>query len=202
MWHCALQTAFYTGRRHNVGRFIEGFTMFLYLSMLESDRNQSKFEIIYTSYKNLMLYQANKILGDLRDTEDVVHDSFLKIIKIIDKIEEPKCPKTRNLIVTIVEGTAIDLYRRRKKIPMLSLDDEYINVPAPRAIDALNEKTDLALAIATLPTRYRQVLLLRYDCGFTDAEVAVILSMSQVNVRKTVQRAKKKLAEILERQEA
>lgn len=185
-----------------MGRFIEGFTMFLYLSMLESDRNQSKFEIIYTSYKNLMLYQANKILGDLRDTEDVVHDSFLKIIKIIDKIEEPKCPKTRNLIVTIVEGTAIDLYRRRKKIPMLSLDDEYINVPAPRAIDALNEKTDLALAIATLPTRYRQVLLLRYDCGFTDAEVAVILSMSQVNVRKTVQRAKKKLAEILERQEA
>lgn len=176
--------------------------MLIYLSMIESDTDKSKFEIIYTSYKNLMLYQANKILGDPRDTEDVVHDSFLKIIKIIDKIEDPKCPKTRNLIVTIVERTAIDLYRRRKKIPMLSMDEKYVNVPGPREIDDLNEKTDLALAIATLPTRYREVLLLRYDSGFTEAEVAVMLSMSQENVHKTIQRAKKKLAEILERQEA
>lgn len=176
--------------------------MLIYLSMIESDSDKSKFEVIYTSYKNLMLYQANQILGNPRDTEDVVHDSFLKIIKIIDKIEAPKCPKTRNLIVTIVERTAIDLYRRKKKIPMLPMDEEYVNVPAPREIDDLNEKTDLALAIATLPTRYREVLLLRYDSGFSDAEVAVILSMSQENVHKTVQRAKKKLAEILERQEA
>ena len=85
---------------------------------------------------------------------------------------------------------------------MLSMDEEYVNVPAPREIDDLNEKTDLALAIATLPARYREVLLLRYDSGFSEAEVAVILSMSQENVHKTIQRAKKKLAEILERQEA
>lgn len=176
--------------------------MLIYLSMLELDSDKSKFEVIYTSYKNLMLYQANKILGDPRDTEDAVHDSFLKIIKIIDKIEDPKCPKTRNLIVTIVERTAIDLYRRRKKISMLSMDEEYVNVPAPREIDDFNEKTDLALAIATLPARYREVLLLRYDSGFSEAEVAVMLSMSQENVHKTIQRAKKKLAEILERQEA
>ena len=64
--------------------------MLIYLAMIESDEDKSKFEIIYTAYKKLMLYQANKILGDINDTEDVVHESFLKIIKIIDKIEE--CP--------------------------------------------------------------------------------------------------------------
>ena len=55
--------------------------MLIYLSMLELDSDKSKFEVIYTSYKNLMLYQANKILGDPLDTEDAVHDSFLKSLK-------------------------------------------------------------------------------------------------------------------------
>ena len=113
-----------------------------------------------------------------------------------------KCPKTRNLVVTIVERTAIDLYRRRQKVPIVAMDEEYINVPEPKDIEDLHDKTDLAAAMAMLPTRYREVLLLRYDSGFTEAEVAVILSMSQENVHKTVQRAKKKLGEILERQEA
>jgi RNA polymerase sigma-70 factor (ECF subfamily) len=176
--------------------------MLIYLAMIDSDADKSKFEIIYNSYKNLMLYQANKILGDTNDTEDVVHESFLKIIKIIDEIEVAKCPKTRNLVVTIVERTAIDLYRRRQKVPIVAMDEEYINVPEPKDIEDLHDKTDLAAAMAMLPTRYREVLLLRYDSGFTEAEVAVILSMSQENVHKTVQRAKKKLGEILERQEA
>lgn len=176
--------------------------MLIYLAMIDSDADKSKFEIIYNSYKNLMLYQANKILGDTNDTEDVVHESFLKIIKIIDEIEVAKCPKTRNLVVTIVERTAIDLYRRRQKVPIVAMDEEYINVPEPKDIEELHGEVDLAAAMAMLPTRYREVLLLRYDSGFTEAEVAVILSMSQENVHKTVQRAKKKLGEILERQEA
>lgn len=176
--------------------------MLIYLAMIDSDADKSKFEIIYNSYKNLMLYQANKILGDTNDTEDVVHESFLKIIKIIDQIEVAKCPKTRNLVVTIVERTAIDLYRRRKKVPIIAMDEEYINVPEPKDIEYLHDKADLSAAMAMLPTRYREVLLLRYDSGFTEAEVAVILSMTQENVHKTVQRAKKKLGEILERQEA
>lgn len=48
--------------------------MLTYSSMIESDEDKSKFEIIYNTYKKLMLYHANKILGDTRDTEDVVHE--------------------------------------------------------------------------------------------------------------------------------
>ena len=174
--------------------------MLIYLAMIESDEDKSKFEIIYTAYKKLMLYQANKILGDINDTEDVVHESFLKIIKIIDKIEEPKCPKTRNLVVTRAERTAIDLYRRRQRRQRIALEEEYMTVPQPRDIDEVHDKMALSAVVAMLPDRYREVLLLRYDCGFSEAEVAAILSMSQENVHKTVQRAKKKLGEIMERQ--
>ena len=47
-----------------------------YVSLIESDDNKTKFEIIYEEYKNLMYYVANQILGDTKDSEDVVHDAF------------------------------------------------------------------------------------------------------------------------------
>ena len=140
--------------------FFGGATMMIYLQIIETDDDRSKFEVIYTSYKNLMLYYAHKILGDVNDTEDVVHESFLKIIRIIDQIEDPKCPKTRNLVITIVERTAIDLYRRRKRFQTVTINENCINVPSPGDIESIHNKIDIAVAIATLPTRYREVLLL------------------------------------------
>ena len=58
--------------------------MLMYLTIIDSKEGQQKFEFIYNRYKKLMFYIANKILGDTRDSEDTVHDAFLKIIEIID----------------------------------------------------------------------------------------------------------------------
>lgn len=179
----------------------EGIKMPIYLSLIESDSERSKFEIIYTAYKNLMLYHANRILGDQKDSEDVVHESFLKIINILEKIDEPKCPKTRCLVVTIVERTAIDLYRHRQRNRSVVWDEEYVNMPSMSQMDAIHGKIDFAAAIAALPTKYRELLLLRYDSGFSENEVAMLMNMSQENVHKTIQRAKNRLAKILEGQE-
>lgn len=98
--------------------------MFLYLAMLDSDADKSKFEILYTEYKNLMYYTANRILQNRCDAEDVVHQAFLKIIEILDTISTPRCHKTKALIVTITERKAIDLYReKQRRNPLPFLDD-------------------------------------------------------------------------------
>ncbi|MFR2290204.1 MAG: RNA polymerase sigma factor, partial [Butyricicoccus sp.] len=75
--------------------------MFLYLAMIDLDTNKSKFEILYSEYKNLMYYTANRILRNSSDAEDVVHQAFLKVIEILDTISSPRCHKTRALLVTI-----------------------------------------------------------------------------------------------------
>lgn len=59
----------------------------------------------------------------------------------------------------------------------------------------------IAFAIAALPAKYWAVLLLRYDNGFSEEEAAQIMSMSLENVHKTIQRAKKRLKQILEERE-
>ena len=176
--------------------------MLIYLALINSDTDKSKFEILYTEYKSLMFCIATRILGDEKDSEDVVHDAFLKIIKIIDKIEDAKCPKTRNLIVTIVERKAIDLYRKRKRRTIIPFEIEMFNVPFPSEIPTMEDNSLIASAIATLPTAYRELLLLKYDAGLSEKEIAGVLSMTEANVHKTIQRAKKKLNQVLAEQEA
>ena len=93
--------------------------MLIYLAIIDSPEDQSKFEIVYNTYKSLMFYVADKILHNEQDAEDAVHNAFIKIAENIQKVGEPICPKTKSYVVTIVESKAIDIYRanqRRKEI--------------------------------------------------------------------------------------
>lgn len=168
-------------------------SMFIYLAMIDSPEEKLKFELIYERYKNLMFYTANSVLGDTRDSEDVVHDAFIKIIEIIDDISDPNSPQTRCLIVTITENKVIDLYRKRKVKTVVPFEEEYIGVPEQSMINQIEENDRLVKAIALLPGKYREVLLLKYSHGYSMDEIAMILSMSKENVKKIIQRARKKL---------
>ena len=175
--------------------------LFIYLAMLESPDEKSKFEVIYHTYKQLMYYTASKILGDTSDSEDIVHEAFLKIIEIFEKINNPTSPQTRSLIVTITENKAIDLYRKRKKINVVPFEEEYLGVPEQSKIDRIADQEIIAKAILSLPGKYREVLLLKYAQGYSMDEIAVILSMTKENVKKTIQRARKRLEEVLSAEE-
>lgn len=89
--------------------------MFVYLMMMDSQEDQSKFEKVYLTYRGLMYHVAYKILNNKHDAEDAVHSAFIKIAENIQKIGDPVCPKTQNYVVTIVENKAIDLYRANKR---------------------------------------------------------------------------------------
>ena len=110
--------------------------MIIYLAMIDSPEGRHKFEFIYNRYKNLMFYTASKILGDTRDSEDTVHDAFLKIIEIIDDITDVECPQTKSLIVTITENKAIDLYRKRQKRKTTPFEEEYLECRIVRILKA------------------------------------------------------------------
>ncbi len=175
--------------------------MLIYLAAISSDEDKSKFELIYRQYRNLMYYAANQILHNSSDAEDVVHQAFLKIIEILDTISEIKSHKTRSLIVTITERKAIDLYRSKSRAAVLPLDETYTGSVSADEIEHMAESDAIAAAIAALPARYREVLLLRYDNGFSYSEIAKALDMTEAAVRKTVQRAKEALQRTLQTQE-
>ena len=53
----------------------------LYLQMLPSPSEKDKFEQIYTLYRGLMIYIAQRILPGEADAEDAVHQAFVSIIE-------------------------------------------------------------------------------------------------------------------------
>ena len=61
--------------------------------------------------------------------------------------------------------------------------------------------SSIAAAIAMLPINYSSAIKLKYSHGYTDKEIAKILSISEENVRKRIARGKKRLAKILEEME-
>ena len=68
--------------------------MIMYMSLIDNEDDKIKFEDIYNKYKKMMFWIANQILKDERDIEEVVQDSFIKIIRNLDKIEKINSKKT------------------------------------------------------------------------------------------------------------
>ena len=176
--------------------------MLVFTQMLETADERLKIEEIFHAYGNLMFHVANKILNNDHDAEDAVQQALFTIYQNLEKFSEIKCPQSRSFIVTIVERKAIDLYRTKQRDAAIPFEEEFINVPAPSVVNAVAERTNLAKAMAMLPTRYRELLFLKYDNGYSEREIAVMYSMTEANVKKTIQRAKKKLESILKGQEA
>ena len=169
--------------------------MLIYLQMIESEEGQSKFKAIYEKYKGLMFYVANDILHNEHDAEDAVHQAFLSVLKNLSKIFEIDCPKTRSFIVNMVEWRAIDLLRSRTRVESVEYNDEITGRSIPLPGDH-----GLADAMASLPPQYRQVLLLRYDNGYSTCEIGKMLGKSQAAVQKMTERAKRELRILLEKE--
>nr|WP_314502977.1 hypothetical protein [uncultured Lachnoanaerobaculum sp.] len=98
--------------------------------------NNEKIEQLFNLYSDLMLQHAYYILKDISTSEDAVSEVFLRVIKIIEKINELDCPKTRKLMVIVVENISKNIYNRRKREALVdfteidvenesSLDDFY-----------------------------------------------------------------------------
>lgn len=175
--------------------------MLIYLNLLDSEEEISKFELIYSTYKKQMYYTANNILKDSHLAEDAVHNAFLRIINNLEKIEDINSHKTKGLIVIIVKNVSIDIYRKNKKerdntIFIDDLDD--IN-----GYDEINKNEigDLEIAISKLPENYKQVFLLKFSHELTDNEISEILDIKSDNVRKRISRGREKLKNILKKME-
>ena len=164
--------------------------MLVYLQMIDSPADRSKFEIMYLEYRDTMYNAAYDILQNIYDAEDAVHYAFLKIAENMHKIGEPKCLKTRCYLVTIVENKAIDIYRAKRAHPMLPYTDEVIGNQVE-----YHGRNELAACILKLTTRQRQIIILKYSHGYELKEISKILGITYANALKIEQRAKAKLKE-------
>ena len=164
--------------------------MIVYLQMIETNEDKSKFEEIYNTYKGLMYHVAFARMQHIQDAEDAVHHVFVKIAENIKNID-PVSPKTKQLVVTMVDNRVTDVFRIRGRHPVRSFNDEINNSTTVE----IEGEALLTEAILKLPEQQRMVIWMKYRYGYSLKEISKMLNISLAWAQKIDQRAKKKLEE-------
>lgn len=169
--------------------------MFIYLQMIETEEDRSKFETLYLEYKGLMYNTAYEMLQHEQDAEDAVHHTFLKIAENITKVGEAVGPETKSYVMTILENRAIDIIRKQKRHPEEVYEEAFHGITVEYDGDDV-----LARCILQLPALQREMIWLKYRHGYSTREAAKMLGITPEYASKVDQRAKNKLRELYERE--
>jgi RNA polymerase sigma-70 factor (ECF subfamily) len=158
---------------------------------------------LYQRYGTLAYTLALRILGDSGRAEDVVQDCFMRVWTHAASFD-PDRGSLRTWLLTTVRHRAIDYLRGRpgKARRELELTPE---VPAHgagsdpwRDVSESLERQAVRQAMASLPPDQRQVVELAYFGGYTQREIAEIVSVPLGTIKGRTRLALEKLASYLQ----
>lgn len=136
------------------------------------------------------------ILGDRPAAEDVVQDVFLRMYQREDRLADLADPLAY-LRGAVVNGCRSVLRRRVLIRRHASHDEPYPPLSAEEAALLSEDRRQVLAALAKLPARRREVLVLRYYAGLSEAEIATTLGISTGTVKSTAARGLAALARVL-----
>jgi RNA polymerase sigma-70 factor, ECF subfamily len=149
-----------------------------------------EFEELYTSTFGRLVGQLFLVTGDLHEAEEVVQEAFTRAAGRWQRLREYDLPELWVRRVAINLATDGRRRVRRRLAVQAQLDAEQAAVVPPISVDGLA----VAAALATLPRRQRQVVVLHYLLDVPVEEVARQLSVPVGTVKSRLARARSALA--------
>lgn len=125
------------------------------------------------------------------EAEDLVQDVFLTALGRLDGLREAEA--VGGWLAAIARNAALEALRRRRRHPMLSLVDRFVQHEAGKV-----EAMGVLREIQKLPEAYRETLVLRLVEGMTGPEIALRTGLTAESVRVNLCRGMKMLREKLE----
>ena len=150
------------------------------------------FDILFKRYyRQLCLYAAHYLKGDIAASEDIVQDCFVKLWQ-----QEAKRDITdkRAFLYSTVRNACIDTLRRQHP-EMTNIDPSDLeeSISDEEAIDRSEQEAKVWETIDALPDRCREVFLMAKRDGMTYNEIAEALNISVKTVEHQISKALKKL---------
>ena len=168
--------------------------MIFLLSLVDDDDVREKLNKIYLLYRGTMIHTARSILGET-DAEDAVSETFIRIMKNVEKISDIDCKETSAYSVTIVRNISLDILRKRNRLAETPIDDSH----EVSAVDFTFENVSLgevqrliADCIGELNRDYSDILLLSSQ-GLSYREIGEALGISEDNAGVRLSRARNAL---------
>lgn len=151
--------------------------------------------IIWTDFhKELKAFILNKTRNST-DTDDILQDVFIKIIRNIDKINQAE--NLRHYLYGIVRNAINDYFRNRKLIIDDTEIEENLTEEDAQSLNTTIAECCIKPFINKLPDNYREALLITEFQNVSQKELAEKLNISYSGAKSRVQRGKEKLKELI-----
>ena len=137
------------------------------------------------------------LLGDRAAAEDVTALAFERLFRARGRMDSRR-GTPRALLFTIARNAALDELRRRRRQPLAPAAAADLAAAIPVAAGEAEEverRESVREALAALPLRDREVLLLKFHGALSNAELAQALGISESNAGTRLSRALARLRE-------
>lgn len=143
-----------------------------------------------------LLALASRLLGDAEEAKDVAQESFLRIWK---HAADWRAGQARfdTWLHRVTLNLCHDRLRRRKTRPLAN-ENEILELPDTAALpdeqlEAAAQGQAVAAALAALPDRQREAIVLQYYQGLSNIEAAALMDISVEALESLLSRARRTL---------
>ena len=167
-----------------------------FLMTIESDEDRNKITLLHKQYYKLMFDVAFAIIHDSHLAEDIISESFYRIMNNLDKVEDIESSRTRNFLCLICRNVAIDFYNKRKKI----YNHEDFDEITIEKMDAKENPENIVITkdtckklkeiIHNLDDKYKDVIELKIGYKMKRADIARIFGVPEETIKKRLYRAR------------
>ena len=160
--------------------------------------DQDSFSELVSRYKKLVYKVVYKYAGDSSEADDLSQEVFIRIYKSLGSYNPEY--KFSTWCVKIATNLCLDQKRKNKMafIPIEAIENVSRQEDTPEMRYVKKEGiTGLWRAVASLPEKYRQPMLLYHKKGASYKEIAQILDEPMSIVKNRIYRARIMLKEIL-----
>lgn len=169
--------------------------------------DRQAFETLVRRHSNLVGSIAYNIVKDLEAARDVAQETFLKVARHLDRLEDPA--KFKAWVSGIARTTSIDTLRKERG-KTLSLDvmqslGQDVEAPPEAPVgdgSGSVEKEELyervLMALNSLPSIYREAMLLKHLRRMSYKQIGEYLNIAPATVESRLYRAKLLLKERLQ----
>jgi RNA polymerase sigma-70 factor (sigma-E family) len=156
----------------------------------------SGFAEAYRLYRPGLVKLAAFIVSDQATAEDVVQDVFARLHQRWDMLDDPGNPLPY-LRTAVVNGCRSAIRRRGRAQRQAEHDSPSPPLSTEESVLLSEDRQQVLAALAALTRRRREVLVLRYYVGLSEAEIAATLGISPGTVKSTAARGLAALARAL-----
>ncbi|HEU5418238.1 MAG TPA: SigE family RNA polymerase sigma factor [Streptosporangiaceae bacterium] len=142
---------------------------------------------LYRAHALALVRLAHMLVRDRESAEDIVQDAFVRLYRALPRLHDHD--QVLPYLRTIVINGCRSALRGQRRAAQLRVEHDPPGSSAEAAVLLSEDRRVVFDAVARLPRRSREVLVLRYYLELSDTEIAAALGVSRGTVSSTASRA-------------